>query len=256
VAAFEGHVALITGAASGIGRATALLLASEGASVAVADVDRSGADVAKEMGDGALFIHLDVSDEQQWRDAIAAAASKFGRLDVLVNNAGVTTSKPIVELTLDEWRRVMAVNLDGAFLGMTHAIPAIRAGRRGGAIVNVSSASSIVAAPGAAAYCASKAALTMLTKVAALECASDRIRVNSVHPGGVRTPMWRTNDWWEAHVARAGGEDAAFAALARDTPLRRMAEPDEIARAILYLASAESSFITGSEFVIDGGYTA
>ena len=247
-----GRVALITGAASGIGRATAALLTAGGARVVVADVDPAGADVACEIGADAKFVRLDVTDESAWHAAIDAARAAFGALDILVNNAGITVTSPIEEMSLDQWRRVMSVNVDGAFLGIKHALPVMR--ERGGAIVNVASASSIAAAPTAAAYCSSKAALAMLTKVAALE-AAPAVRVNSVHPGAVRTPLWRTNEWWDDAVRAAGDEDAAFAALAGGTPLGRIAAPEEVAQAIAWLASDEASFVTGAELVIDGGFT-
>jgi NAD(P)-dependent dehydrogenase (short-subunit alcohol dehydrogenase family) len=249
----DGRVALITGAASGIGRATAELFAGEGARVVMTDIDPAGADVARKVAGGAMFVRLDVADEGQWRAAMARATSTFGAIDILINNAGVTATGAIEAMTLDAWRGVMAVNVDGAFLGIKHAMPLMR--ERGGAIVNVSSASSIAAAPGAAAYCASKSALAMLTKVAALEGAKHGIRVNSVHPGAVRTPLWRSNAWWDESVRDAGGEDAAFALLARGTPLGRVATPDDVARAVLYLASDAASYVTGAELVVDGGYT-
>jgi NAD(P)-dependent dehydrogenase (short-subunit alcohol dehydrogenase family) len=181
-------------------------------------------------------------------------------LNVLVSNAGVSFAKPVTEMSLEEWRRLMAVNLDGAFLGTKHAIRTMRAGH-GGLIVIVSSASALKASAGASAYCASKAALRLLAKSAALECIEhgDNIRINTVHPGGVVTPMWKTMDFWPDLVKQHGSEEGAWKALGalpEKSPLKRFATPGEVAQGILYLASDESSFVTGTELVIDGGYTA
>ncbi len=254
-----GKVVLVTGAASGIGRATCLRMAAAGARVLATDLQEGGAGVSSDAhagGGDAAFQRLDVADEDGWRHAIAEAVSRWGRLDCLVNDAGVTLTRPVAEMTLDEWRRVMAVNLDGVFLGTKHAVAAMRRLGRGGSIVNVSSASGLVGSAGASAYCASKGGVRLFTKAVALECAKDGIRVNSIHPGGVRTPMWEKADWWPGLVAQAGGVEAAYEVLERATPLGRMADPAEIAEAILFLASDASRFMTGSELVVDGGYTA
>jgi len=254
----RGKAALVTGAASGIGRATAILFAREGARVLAADLDPAGAAVVASIRTGggeAHFVRHDVTDEVSWLDAIGAALEAFGRLDILVNNAGIAFAKPVGEMTLAEWRRVMAVNLDGVFLGTREAVRVMRR-TGGGAIVNMSSASGLVGSPLASAYCASKGAVRLFTKAVALEVAGDGIRVNSIHPGGVRTPIWAKADFWPGLVAKSGNEDAAFQALAAGAPLGRLADPEEIAEAILYLASDASKFMTGSELVIDGGYTA
>jgi NAD(P)-dependent dehydrogenase (short-subunit alcohol dehydrogenase family) len=256
-----GKVALITGAASGIGRATALLLAHEGASVAASDLSEEGAfstmQEIQDTGGDALSYRLDVTSEDDWTAVINRVLETWGKLDILVNNAGIAAGSPIDQMTLEEWRRVMSVNADGVFLGIRHAIRAMRQGS-GGSIINISSASGLKASPGAAAYCASKAAVRLLSKAAALECAqqADGIRVNTVLPGGVATPIWQRTDFWAELANASGGEPGAWAALAQDVPLKRFAQPVEIAQAILYLASDESQYVTGAELVIDGGYTA
>jgi len=251
----RGKVALVTGAASGIGRATAVLFAREGGRVLLTDVDPSGEAVAQSIGGEARFLRHDVTDEASWAGAVRTAVEAFGRLDILVNNAGISFARPLGEMTLAEWRRLMAVNLDGVFLGTREAVRAMRRSG-GGAIVNVSSASGLVGSPTASAYCASKGGVRLFTKAVALEVAGDGIRVNSVHPGGVKTPIWAKADFWPGLVAQSGSEDAAFQALAGAAPLGRLADPEEIAEAILYLASDASKFMTGSELVIDGGWTA
>ncbi len=254
-------VALVTGAASGIGQATALLLAHEGATVAVTDIRESGAHkVAKKIvddGGKALAISLDVTSESAWQNAMQLVLASHGRLDIAVNNAGLSAAAPVTETTLTEWRRLMAVNLDGVFLGTKYAILAMRRGS-GGSIVNVSSASGIKASAGASAYCTSKAAVIQFSKTVALECAqrNDNIRVNTILPAGVMTPLWEEMDFWKNLVTEHGSTEAAWRALAQSTPLKRFARPEEIARGILFLASEESSYMTGSELVLDGGYTA
>ena len=259
-----GKIVLITGAASGIGRETARVLAREGASVAVTDLDAAGAEqTAKAIvaeGGRALWRVLDVTSEADWEAGVAWVVEKWGHPNVLVANAGISFAKPVAEMTLEEWRRVMAVNLDGVFLGTKHILHAMRKGS-GGSIVIVSSASGIKASPGASAYCASKAALRLFAKAVALECREngDNIRVNTVHPAGVLTPMWESMDFWKDLVAQHGNEEGAWKALGalpEGSPLKRFATPAEIAQAILFLASDESSFVTGSELVVDGGYTA
>ena len=243
MARLEGKTALVTGAASGIGRATAELFSAEGAMVAATDIVLTG------------DAHLDVTVEQDWERVIGS----LPRLDVLVANAGISFACPVTEMTLGDWRRVMAVNLDGVFLGVKHALRAMRRQGGAGSIVIVSSASGIKASPGASAYCASKAALRLFAKSVALECADagELIRVNSIHPAGVVTPMWTSMPFWDDLVKRYGSEEGAWKSMGAGVPgLKRMALPEEIARGILYLASDESSPATGSELVIDGGYTA
>jgi 3(or 17)beta-hydroxysteroid dehydrogenase len=256
-----GKVALVSGAAAGIGQASALLLAREGAAVVCTDVDVGGAEATaravRAAGGQASAVALDVSDEAAWRSALAYALETFAGLHVLVNSAGISFARPVVETTLDEWRRVMAINLEGVFLGTRSTIAVMRERGGAGSIVNLSSASGIRVAAGASAYCASKAAVTMFSRVAAKECANGglRIRVNTVSPGGVRTPMWRAMEFFDELVTRTGSEDAAWAALAESAPFGRFAGPEEVALAVLYLASDESLYVTGADLVIDGGFT-
>jgi NAD(P)-dependent dehydrogenase (short-subunit alcohol dehydrogenase family) len=257
-----GKVALVTGAASGIGQATARVLAQQGAAVFCADVNTSGADeTAKQItaaGGAAWACALDVTSEAAWERAIEQAVRERGRLDILVNCAGIAAAAPIAETTLEDWRRVMAVNLEGAFLGTKHAVRVMRQTSRAGSIVHVSSVSGLKAQPGAAAYCASKAALIMLSRTAALEClrGGDPIRVNTVSPSGVKTPMWKTQPFFQELMEKEGGEEAAFQAMVRDAPYGRFALPEEVALAIVYLASDESLYVTGTDLAIDNGDTA
>lgn len=252
----SGKVALVTGAASGIGRATAILLAQEGAQVAVTDLDADGTAETMKMieaaGGVALSHRLDVTSEADWQAAMKKVEQTWGRLDILVNSAGISFAKPVTEMTLEEWRLVLAVNLDAVFLGTRAAIGAMRRTGRG-SIINISSASGIKASAGASAYCASKAAVIHFSSTVALECANngENIRVNTVVPAGVKTPMWSKMPFWSEIEASEVWNAPADAA-----PLKRFAEPEEIARAILYLASDESSYVTGTELIIDGGYTA
>jgi NAD(P)-dependent dehydrogenase (short-subunit alcohol dehydrogenase family) len=253
-------VALVTGAASGIGRATALLLAREGAAVVVTDIAaEEGRQVAEEIsrnGGKAVFQALDVSDEAAWEGLTDQMLHDFAKLDIAVNNAGVAISRPITEMTLAEWRRVLQINLDGVFLGTKHAIRAMQSAN-GGSIINVASASGIKASAGASAYCASKAAVRMFSKTAALECAAagSRIRVNIVSPGGVKTPIWEKMDFWPGLVAQHGDIEAAWKSLAGSSS-EGFFSAQEIAQAILFLASEESSYLNAGELVIDRGYTA
>ncbi len=250
----EGKVALVTGAAHGIGRSTAILLAREGAKVAVTDVDTEASrDVVREIEGVVGTAHaweLDVSDEEQVRRVTDEVVDHFGGLDVLVNNAGISgADRPTHELSLEEWEEVQAVNTRGVFLCTREAIPHMKdAG--GGSIVNLSSIYGIVSAPDIPSYHASKGAVRMMTKTDALFYAEDGIRVNSVHPGFIWTPL--VEDYLESQ----GDVEEGRRQLAELHPLGRVGEPEEIAQGILFLASDESSFMTGSELVIDGGYTA
>lgn len=254
-------VALITGAGSGIGCACANLFAQEGGVVIVADIDEKlGKETVSEISAKGFivdFIKLDVTDESSWVSAYQFISEKYHRLDILVNNAGIAFGGSITELSLEEWRRLMAVNLDGVFLGTKHAIPFMQKSG-GGSIVNVSSASGIVGSSTAAAYCASKGGVRLFTKAVALECAQARnnIRVNSIHPGAVATPMFEKGPTWNDFVTQMGGLESAWKKIAESAPLGRVAEPQEIANAILFLASDASSYMTGSELIIDGGFTA
>ncbi len=256
----QNKVALVTGAGSGIGRAVAVLLAKEGASVVVSDVDpdaTKNAVVQIAAGGGtAQAMTLDVAEEAAWQGTVDRILHDFERLDVLVNNAGASFAKPVTEMTLGEWRRVMAINLDGVFLGTKYAINAMKP-RGGGSIINVASVSGIKPSAGASAYCASKAAVRIFSKTAAVECADAEtgIRVNIVTPGGVKTPMWEKMDFFRDLVSEHGGPEEAFAAMAGPEPSHSFFSPDEIAQTILYLASDESSHLTGAELVIDRGHT-
>jgi NAD(P)-dependent dehydrogenase (short-subunit alcohol dehydrogenase family) len=250
---------LVTGAGSGIGRATALLLAQEGATVIVSDINAGAAEkVAGEIRQDsgtAEAARLDVADEAGWAAALDLTLARHRRLDVLVNNAGLSFAKPVAEMTLDEWRWVLAVNLDGVFLGTRHAVRAMRSGG-GGSIINVASVSGINAYPEAGAYGASKAAVRLLSRVAAIECADARagVRVNVVSPSGVKTPMWETMDFFRQLVARHGGTEEAFAALAGGAGSQQFLTPEEVARTILYLASDESAHLNGVELILAQGH--
>jgi NAD(P)-dependent dehydrogenase (short-subunit alcohol dehydrogenase family) len=218
----------------------------EGAHVIAADLTYSADD--REQN-----IHLDVTQEAHWE----RLAKSISRLDLLVGCAGISEAKPIPETSLDDWRRVMNVNLDGAFLSVKFGAKAMR--ERGGAIVLVGSASGVKAAAGASAYCTSKAALTMLVKTAALEFKSQAIRVNSVSPAAVVTPMWQKMPFWQGLVEKHGSEEGAWNALGGLDPavpsIQRMAFPEEIAAAIVFLSSDDSAHITGVDLLVDGGYT-
>ena len=254
-----GKVVLIAGAGSGIGRATAVLLAGEGAEVVCTDVDEDAAAATADLAGGAAgrarTRRLDVTSEADWRSAMEEIAAGPA-LDVVVNSAGIASGATLVETPLTEWRRVMAVNLDGVFLGTRFAIEAFRRSGTPGCIVNVASVSGLAPHAGAGAYSASKAGVCMLSEVAAKECREkgDGIRVNVVSPGGVRTPLWRSMGYFRRLVTERGSEDRAFEELARASGVERFAEPQEVAHAILYLASDEARYVTGANLVIDGGY--
>jgi 3(or 17)beta-hydroxysteroid dehydrogenase len=245
-------IALITGGASGIGLATARLFVDEGANVILTDRDQAAADAAlAALGPRAKFHLLDVTNEDQWIAVTDAVVAEFGRIDVLVNSAGVALLKDIEATTLDEWRALMAVNLDGTFLGCKHAVRVMKE-RGGGSIVNMSSVAGLIGNGNLAAYGASKGGVRLLTKSVALHCARKgyNIRCNSVHPSFVETPMLRA-------MIAAGRDPAKMEAnCVGAAPLGRLGQPIEVARAILFLASDESSFTTGAELVVDGGLTA
>jgi NAD(P)-dependent dehydrogenase (short-subunit alcohol dehydrogenase family) len=242
-----GKVALITGGASGMGRSEALLFAGEGAKVVVADVlETEGRQVAESLGGAGRFVRLDVTSEAAWQDAVAATLSSFGTLDVLVNNAGISGTFDPDTLSTTAWDRLMDVNAKGVFLGMKHAIPVMeRAGA--GAIVNISSVSGFVGQKGIhMAYNASKGAVRLMTKAAAVQYARAGIRVNSVHPGLL--PAMRTS--------KATADPAFRQALLEGVPMGRAGRVEEVAYAVLFLASDEASYITGTELVVDGGWLA
>ncbi len=253
MARLSGKVALVTGAASGLGAATARRLARDGAAVLLTDRDLAGEEVALsiagEGGKAAFRLH-DVTSHPDWAAAVEHAVIDFGRLDILVNNAGVAGGRhELMDHSYDAWRQILAVNLDGVFLGLRHAGPRIAASG-GGSVINLSSILGKVGMAGAAAYCASKGGVTLLTKAAALEWAPLGIRVNSVHPGFIDTPMVSN-----ALAEREDGNEMRVA-LMNAHPIGRFGVPREIADAIAFLASDDASFITGAELVVDGGFTA
>jgi cyclopentanol dehydrogenase len=243
----EGKVVLITGAARGQGEAHARLFAVEGARVILGDVlDDLGELVAKDLdAEGLLaeYVHLDVTDLEGWRDVAESTEARHGRIDVLVNNAGVVSEADAVEETLEGWHRVIGVNQTGVFLGLKHVVPVMRRAG-GGSIVNIASTLGMVGSPDYIAYHASKGAVVTMTKSAAITYAGDRIRVNCVCPGMVWSPM---TEVLPSHV----NEEEI-----RATPMRRGADPVEISHAVLFLASDEASFVTGAVLAVDGGYLA
>ena len=238
----DGRVAVVTGAARGQGATEARMLAEAGARVVLTDVlEEEGRAVAAGIGEDGLFLRHDVTDSAQWGRVVAEAVARFGRLDVLVNNAGIWHATPIESETEAALDRLLRVNLHGPFLGIQAVVPAMRA-VGGGSVVNISSVAGIVGIRGHAAYGSSKFALRGLTRSAALDLAEDRIRVNSVHPGVIDTPM----------VAGAIGAGGGW----QHIPLSRPGVSDEVAAMVLFLASDASSYVTGAEFVVDGGMTA
>ena len=256
----HGKIALITGGAQGLGEAAARMLAREGANVAITDVNLDGArKIAESINEtrkgAAIAIPHDVTNEGDWTRAIHQTELAFGGLHVLVNNAGIGLTKDLLEITLEEWRRVHAIDLDGVFLGCKHSIPlmekTVKATGLGGSIVNISSISGIIAGHNMAAYNSAKAGVRHLSKSVALYCArrGHGIRSNSVHPVFIATPIL------DGLVQRYGREEA-YAKLGRQVPLGRIGEPDDIAYAVLYLASDESKFMTGAELKVDGGISA
>lgn len=253
MATLNGKTALVTGAASGLGAASAWALARAGAAVLLTDCDLAGEEVAGAMADQGLkaaFRLHDVTSQTDWAAAVEEAVSQFGRLDILVNNAGISGGRhELMDHSFDAWRHILSVNLDGVFLGLRHAGPRIAAAG-GGSVINVSSILGKVGMGGAAAYCASKGAVTLLTKAAALEWAPHNIRVNSLHPGFIDTPLVSN-----ALAGREDGNEVRVALMAAH-PMARFGLPKEIGEAVLFLASDASSFMTGAELVVDGGYTA
>ena len=246
-----GKAALVTGGASGIGLATARRFVAEGARVVIADLDEAaGAQAAGELGAAAFFLRHDVTSEPGWEALMRECAARFGGVDVLLNSAGVFRFGTIEDTTLAEWRRTIAVNLDGTFLGCRAAVRAMR--ERGGSIINMSSVSGLRGDPDNAAYDASKGGVRLLTKSVALHCARRGypVRCNSVHPGSIDTPMVR------GCFASRPDPDAEARAWLREVPAGRLGRAEEIASLNLYLASDEASYVTGAEFTIDGGMTA
>ncbi len=259
----QGKIALVTGAAQGIGAAIARVFVAEGATIVLTDIrDAEGGALAASLGSAAHYERLDVREAADWDRVVRTIEEQFGRLDVLVNNAGITgfedgfVPHDPEHANLEAWRAVMATNLDGVFLGCQYAIRAMRrnpgAAAGAGSIVNISSRSGLVGIPLAAAYAASKAAVRNHTKSVALYCAQQglRIRCNSVHPAAILTPMW------DAMLGEGPGRAAREAGFVRDTPLKRFGTPEEVAHAVVYLAADESAYTTGAEFVLDGGLLA
>lgn len=235
----EGKVALITGGARGLGASHATAMVAQGARVVIADVlDSHGEMLARQLGDAAVHVHLDVTDREQWGQAVDASLARFGKLNVLVNNAGIATAGMIGTYAGERWDEIIAINLTGAFNGIAASLEALKAGAPS-SIINVSSTAGLQGYSGLAGYTASKFGLRGLTKAAALELALHGIRCNSVHPGAVSTPMTAGVDTAQKHVA-----------------MRRMGLPEELSNLVVFLASDESSFSTGAEFVADGGETA
>ena len=248
----QDKVALVTGGASGIGFATAKLFVEEGATVVVADRDEAASTAAvAELGQRACFHRLDVAREDEWIAVTDAVVRDFGRIDILVNNAGVVLFKDIEATTLQEWRDLMAVNLDGVFLGCKHAVRVMKE-RGGGAIVNMSSVAGMIGHGSLAAYCASKGGVRLLTKSVALHCAHRKngVRCNSIHPVYTDTPMVGQM------LAESRSPEKMLEGLKAMVPLGRLGTPEELAAMAVFLVSDEARFVTGAEFVFDGGYTA
>lgn len=243
MARLEGKVAIITGAAQGMGASHARRFVLEGAKVVITDLnEEKGIALANELGENALFVKQNVTSAEEWREVVAKAEGAFGPVNILVNNAGITMAKSILQTTEEEYRRIVDINQVSVFLGMKSVIPSMqKAG--GGSIINISSINGIVG--GAVGYTDTKFAVRGITKAAAMECSHYGIRVNSVHPGVIATPMVVQED-----------TKAAVEEFAKHIPLKRVAQPEEVTNIVLYLASDESSYSTGAEFIVDGGLTA
>ena len=239
----ENKVAIITGAAQGMGAAHAKLFVEQGAKVVLTDLnEEKGQAFAAELGENAIFVKQNVTSEEDWSNVVAAAEEKFGPVNVLVNNAGITMAKSMLDISVEEYRRIVDINQTSVFIGMKTVAPSM-AKSAGGSIVNISSMNGLVA--GAVGYTDTKFAVRGMTKAAAMNLAPMGIRVNSVHPGVIATPMVVQED-----------TKAAVEAFSAHIPLKRVAQPEEVSNLVLFLASDESSYSTGSEFVIDGGLTA
>lgn len=243
MARLQDKVAIITGAAQGMGAAHAKKFIDEGAKVVITDLNaEKGQALAKELGDNAVFVKQNVTSTEDWEKVVAETEKVFGQVDILVNNAGITMAKSILKMTEEEYRRIVDINQVSVFLGMKTVVPAMqKAG--GGSIVNISSMNGIVG--GAIGYTDTKFAVRGMTKAAALECANYGIRVNSVHPGVIATPMVVQED-----------TKAAVEAFSKTIPMKRLAESEEVSNMVVFLASDDASYSTGSEFIIDGGLTA
>lgn len=241
----ENQVAIITGAASGMGLAQAKLFAQEGAKVVLADVSPAGQSVADEIGETAAFFRLDVSDEANWAAIVDFTLEKFGKISVLINTAGIVfDTVPMESTTAEAYERILAVNLRGVFFGMRAVVEPMKK-NGGGSIVNVASAAALISSPGLSAYSASKGGVRSLSKTAAKEVGQFGIRVNTIFPGSIKTP-----------IVTPSQMEIVEKYMAEKTPLGRMGEASEIATATLFLASSEASYITGAELVVDGGFLA
>ena len=248
----EGKTALVTGAASGIGLQTSIRLAEEGARVMMTDINlEEGLQQAEKLDANATFLKLDITEEEEWISVLDETVKGFGRLDILVNSAGMVLIADVEQITLEDWRKVHAVNLDGTFLGCKHGVRVMKE-FGAGSIINLSSVSGMIGGFNLAAYNSSKGAVRMLTKSVALHCARAGygIRCNSIHPTFIETPML------ESMIRDSPDPEKARQTLVRQVPLRRIGKPDDVANMIVYLASDESTFVTGTEMVIDGGVIA
>ncbi len=246
----RGKIAIVTGASSGMGEADAILLAREGARVVLTDLNETdGQAVAKRIGDDAFFVRHDVADEESWKEIIATTLERFGGLDILVNNAGILVMGSVVDTDLETFRRINAVNNEGVFLGCKHAIPAMEQSGNGGSIINISSVAALMGVSFTAAYSASKGAVSSMTKSVAIYCREQKngIRCNSVHPDGVKTPML-AKVFSGKETATQEEVDALSSALP-------VCDPSDVAAMVLYLASDESSFVNGTEMIVDNAAT-
>ena len=248
----KGKTALVTGAASGIGLQTSIRLAEEGARVMMTDINlEEGLQQAEKLGANATFLKLDITEEEEWISVLDETVKRFDRLDILVNSAGMVLIADVEQITLEDWRKVHAVNLDGTFLGCKHGVRVMKE-FGAGSIINLSSVSGMIGGFNLSAYNSSKGAVRMLTKSVALHCARAGygIRCNSIHPTFIETPML------ESMIRDSPDPEKARQTLVRQVPLRRIGKPDDVANMIVYLASDESTFVTGTEMVIDGGVIA
>ncbi|MBP1963130.1 SDR family NAD(P)-dependent oxidoreductase [Paenibacillus aceris] len=246
----QGKTAIVTGGANGIGKATVQKFLEEGANVVFTDInEQAGNQTCEELkviNSNVIFVKHDVQQETDWAHVVSTAKEKFGRVDVLFNNAGIYSTKPVTDYTVDEWNRVLGINVVGVFLGMKHVVPEMRS-NRSGSIINASSIAGITGSANHTLYGASKGAVRIMTKDMAMEVAADQIRVNSIHPGVIQTTMGD---------AVASGLNVSAEQLASGIPLKRCGTPDDIANLVVFLASDESTFITGTEMIIDGGASA
>ena len=243
MARLQDKVIIITGGAQGMGETHARLCLEHGAKVVLTDINsEKGEALAKELGDNALFIKQDVTNQEDWDKVVKQTTATFGQIDVLVNNAGITTNTSILQTSVEDYRKIIEINQVSVFLGMKAVIPSMKAAKQG-SIINISSINGLVG--GAIGYTDSKFAVRGMTKAAALECAAHGIRVNSIHPGVIATPMIMQGDTKDA-----------VEAFAKTIPMKRVAQPEEVSGMVLFLASDDSSYSTGAEFVVDGGLTA